>query len=458
MRMMTREQMKRILQLRTILEEFIKEDDFVDSISTILIPNMSSSPYISTDLKKFITDELQDGTIDIPAARFFNKNARKTVNSSIIMKNIGKYALYNTNKVAYDFNDVIATPEHGILIDPQQSHEVYCDREDNFLMYDGNFYNAIYSMGLKDFIDLFDSSEIEALNRIYNALIAEYSPIENVDEYEDITDTRTPSLTEEITQTESSTRTPSLTEAITQTESSTRTPSLTEAITQTESSTRTPDLTEVLTQTESNTRTPNLTEAVVHDTQDDEIPNVTETTTYNITESPKSTELTGDAGYNSAVTYENHRVVSGGSNIKNGSESVGQSGRKTIKRGGKDTTITNGTEDNYSSSKSQKVMNGNESNIDTLHSQKTSLGNEKNSSLLSSQKTSLGNEINAGNLGSKKISSGKEDLVHVKRRHGNIGVTMSQQLIEAELRLRKQNFYRLMFEMIANKLFSKIYR
>ena len=424
--MMTREQMKMILQLRTMLEEFIKEDDFVESINTILVTNMISSEYISDELKKFITDELQNGSISIPASHFFDKNAQKTMNSSVIMKNIGNYAFYNTNKVAYDFSDVIATPEHGILIDLNNSHDVYCDSEDNFLLYDGNFYNAIYSMGLKDFIDLFDSSEIQSLNRIYNALIAEYSPIENVDEYEDITDTRTPSLTEEITQTESSTRTPSLTEAITQTESSTRTPSLTEAITQTESS----------------TRTPNLTEIVKHDSEDNEIPNVTETTIYNITESPKSTELTGDAGYNSAVTYENHRVVSGGSNIKNGSEAVKQAGRKTVKHGGSDTTTTTGSEDNSSK----------------LTSSKTSLGNEKNETHLTSSKTSLGNETNQGLLGSVKTSSGKEDLVHVKRRHGNIGVTMSQQLIEAELRLRKQNFYGLMFEMLANKLFSKIYR
>ena len=392
--MMTREQMKMILQLRTMLEEFIKEDDFVESINTILVTNMISSEYISDELRKFITDELQNGSISIPASHFFDKNAQKTMNSSVIMKNIGNYALYNTHKVAYDFSDVIATPEHGILIDPTHSHDVYCDHDDNFLLYDGNFYNAIYSMGLKDFIDLFDSSEIQSLNRIYNALIAEYSPIENVDEYEDITDTRTPSLTEAITQTESSTRTPSLTEAITQTENS--------------------------------TRTPNLTEIVNHDSEDNEIPNVTETTSYHITESPKSTELTGDAGYNSAVTYENHRVVSGGSNIKNGSESVKQSGRKTIKHGGSDTTTT--------------------------------IGSEDNTSKLTSSKTSLGNETNAGLLGSVKTSSGKEDLVHVKRRHGNIGVTMSQQLIEAELHLRKQNFYGLMFEMLANKLFSKIYR
>ena len=392
--MMTREQMKMILQLRTMFEEFIKEDDFVESINTILVTNMISSNYISDELKKFITDELQNGSISIPASHFFDKNAQKTMNSSVIMKNIGNYAFYNTHKVAYDFSDVIATPEHGILIDLNNSHDVYCDRDDNFLLYDGNFYNAIYSMGLKDFIDLFDSSEIQSLNRIYKALIAEYSPIENVDEYEDITDTRTPSLTEAITQTENS------------------------------------------------TRTPNLTEIVNHDSEDNEIPNVTETTTYNITESPKSTELTGDAGYNSAVTYENHRVVSGGSNIKNGSEAVKQSGRKTVKHGGNDTTTTTGSEDNSSK----------------LTSSKTSLGNEKNESHLTSSKTSLGNETNQGLLGSVKTSSGKEDLVHVKRRHGNIGVTMSQQLIEAELRLRKQNFYGLMFEMLANKLFSKIYR
>lgn len=424
--MMTREQMKMILQLRTMLEEFIKEDDFVESINTILVTNMISSNYISDELKKFITDELQNGSISIPASHFFDKNAQKTMNSSVIMKNIGSYALYNTHEVGYDFSDVIATPEHGILIDLNNSHDVYCDREDNFLLYDGNFYNAIYSMGLKDFIDLFDSSEIQSLNRIYKSLIAEYSPIENVDEYEDITDTRTPSLTEAITQTENSTRTPSLTEAITQTESSTRTPSLTEAITQTENS----------------TRTPNLTEIVNHNSEDNEIPNVTETTTYNITESPKSTELTGDSGYNSAVTYENHRVVSGGSNIKNGSEAVKQAGRKTVKHGGDDTTTTMGSEDNSSK----------------LTSSKTSLGNEKNETHLTSSKTSLGNEKNEGLLGSVKTSLGKEDLVHVKRRHGNIGVTMSQQLIEAELRLRKQNFYGLMFEMLANKLFSKIYR
>ena len=423
--MMTREQMKMILQLRTILEEFIKEDDFVESINTVLIPNMSNSIYISDDLKKLITDDLITDSISIPASHFFNKNVQKTINNSVIRKNIDNYALYNTHNVAYDFSDVIATPEHGILIDTSHSHDVYCYREDNFLLYDGNFFNAIYSMGLKDFIDLFDSSEIMSLNRIYNALIAEYSPIENVDEYEDITDTRTPSLTEEITQTESSTRTPSLTEAITQTESSTRTPSLTEAITQTENS----------------TRTPNLTEIINHDSQDDEIPNVTETTTYNITESPKSTELTGDAGYNSNVSYENHRIVSGGTNIKNGSEAIKQSGRKTIKHGGNDTTTTMGSEDNSINSTSSK----------------TSLGNETNANLLNSSKTSLGNETNEGKIGTIKTSSGKEDLVHVKRRHGNVGVTMSQQLIEAELRLRKQNFYNLMFEMIANKLFSKIY-
>ena len=55
--MMTREQMKMILQLRTMLEEFIKEDDFVESINTILVTNMISSDYISDEVKKFITDE-----------------------------------------------------------------------------------------------------------------------------------------------------------------------------------------------------------------------------------------------------------------------------------------------------------------------------------------------------------------------------------------------------------------
>ena len=423
---MTKAQMKEILNLRTTLDEFVTSDDFIDAVGSVLLPAITASPVVSNELKIFLINEMNNHNEDVVSEEFFDHNNQKTVASSIIRRDIANYALYNTNKVSYDMSDIVATPEKGKLITPNNSHEVIYIPEDNIILFDEHLYNAIYSMGRSQFMEIFDSAEVEALNRIYHALTVDYSPIENVDEYEDITDTRTPSLTEAVSQTESSTRTPSLTEEVSQTESSTRTPSLTEAVTQTESS----------------TRTPNLTEHVAHSGEDTETPNVTETIQYNITEHPASTELTGDSGYNSAVTNENHRVVSGGTNAKNGSETHGQSGRKTIRHGGSDETTTNGSETNNTNQYVNREQSGNEKNDARLNSTHTSKGNEKNDARLNSTHTTLGTDEN----------------VHVKRRHGNIGVTTNCQLIEAELKLRKQNFYTIMMEMVAQKLFSKLYR
>ena len=424
--MMTKAQMKEILNLRTTLDEFVTSDDFVDAVGSVLLPAITASPAVSNELKTFLIEEMNYHREEVVAEQFYDHNNQKTVASSALKHDIENYALYDTHHVAYDMSDVIATPVKGVLINPSAEHEVIYIPEDNILLFDSHLYNAIYSMGRQGFMEIFDSSEVEALNRIYKALIVDYSPIENVDEYEDITDTRTPSLTEEISQTESSTRTPSLTEAVTQTESTTRTPSLTEAVTQTESS----------------TRTPNLTEHVTHGGEDTEIPNITETTEYHSTEHPQSTESTGDSGYNSSVAYENHRVVSGGSVAKNGSDSVKQSGRKTIRHGGEDTNVQSGNEINNSNVQSTKTTLGHEDTVDTLHSSRTQLGNEKNDVRFNQSHTTQGTDEN----------------VHVKRRHGNIGVTTNCQLIEAELKLRKNNFYALMMEMVAQKLFSKLYR
>lgn len=425
--MMTKAQIKEILNLRTTLDEFVTSEDFIDAVGSVLLPAITASPVVSNDLKVFLINEMNNHQEDVVAGQFYDHNNQKTVASSALKHDIENYAVYDTHHVSYDMSDVIATPDKGALINPAGTHDniIYIP-EDNILLFDSHIYNAIYSMGRKEFMEIFDSSEVEALNRIYNALIVDYSPIENVDEYEDITDTRTPSLTEAISQTESSTRTPSLTEAVTQTESTTRTPSLTEAITQTESS----------------TRTPNITERVTRGGEDTEIPNVTETTEYHSTEYPQSTEKVGDSGYNSAVTNENHRVVSGGSVAKSGSDSVKQSGRKTIKHGGEDTTVQSGNEINNNNVQSTKTTLGHEDTVNTINSSKTNLGNEKNDVRLNSSHTTLG----------------KDENVHVKRRHGNIGVTMNTQLIEAELKLRRQNFYTIMMEMVAQKLFSKIYR
>lgn len=424
--MMTKAQMKEILNLRTTLDEFVTSDDFVDAVGSVLLPAITASPVVSDELKIFLINEMNNHNDEIVAEQFYDHNNQKTVASSALKHDIENYALYDTHHVAYDMSDVIATPVKGVLINPTAQHEVIYIPDDNILLFDSHLYNAIYSMGRKGFMEIFDSSEVEALNRIYKALIVDYSPIENVDEYEYITDTRTPSLTEEISQTESSTRTPSLTEAVTQTESTTRTPSLTEAVTQTESS----------------TRTPNLTESVTHGGEDTEIPNITETTEYHSTEHPQSTESTGDSGYNSSVAYENHRVVSGGSVAKTGSDSVKQSGRKTIKHGGHDENVTSGNEITNGNTYSNKQMTGHEDTVDTLHSSRTQLGNEKNDVRFNQSHTTQGTDEN----------------VHEKRRHGNIGVTTNCQLIEAELKLRKNNFYALMMEMVAQKLFSKLYR
>lgn len=58
------------------------------------------------------------------------------------------------------------------------------------------------------------------------------------------------------------------------------------------------------------------------------------------------------------------------------------------------------------------------------------------------------NERNANNL---------ERTDHVLRRHGNIGVTTNQQMIESELNLRGQSFYDIIINVIADKILLKLY-
>ena len=102
--MMTREQMKMILQLRTMLEEFIKEDDFVESINTILVTNMISSDYISDELKKFITDELFNRLLFKTAEQLQDKQFKQIDIYNVLQK----YNLSNKT-VARIINELIPT-------------------------------------------------------------------------------------------------------------------------------------------------------------------------------------------------------------------------------------------------------------------------------------------------------------------------------------------------------------
>ena len=235
-------------------------------------------------------------------------------------------------------------------------------------------------------------------NHLWETLNYEYEPIENYDMEETSTDTRKPDLTDE------ETRTPQITE------SETRTPNLTEEVTTNPGVTeeRTTVSSPGVTETESETRTPNLSR--------------TEETQNKLTD-------TGDSiyGFNSqeAVPTDTSKTTESGTvkTTDGGTEKTERTLSKTGKDSATETLTRTGSDSETRATKGSETTEKTTQGTDTKVTKQT----------------------------------GTDVTEHTLRRHGNIGVTTSQQMIEAERQLWFWNFMEHVFSDVDRVIACPIY-
>lgn len=269
---------------------------------------------------------------------------------------------------------------------------------------------------------------------LWDTLNYEYNPIENYDMTESGSDsgedTRTPNLSKHISRTpdllhtENTTRTP----GVSVTTEQTTTPDITEST----SDVRTPTLTRSTTETpgvkdtEEQTRTPNLTQKVdttgVQDTQKDSVYGFNSTTAVPSDESASThqgTETTSNTG-----TETNKRTMSHeGTNTTSETETGTDTRDVTLTRTGTETVTETHTE------------SGSESTSRTL------------------QESGSDTEITTESGTDKTERSSTHQLT----RHGNIGVTTSQQMIQSQRELWFWNFFEQVFADIDTIIACPIY-
>ena len=251
-------------------------------------------------------------------------------------------------------------------------------------------------------------------SKLWATLSFEYNPIENYDMIEEGQDSR------------DNTRTPNLqtttetTPDLTHTESITDTPGVTE----TEETTRTPNITE----NENTTRTPNLTDK----TNATRAPNTTGTTTV----TGDNTNTTRDKyGFNKADAAPYDK------------ETVTHSSTTSVKETGTETNTETRTQSGTDANKTTRTTSGDESTNTT----RTRTGADTRETTTKDSGTNTETVSATGN------EQTTEKTTHKLTRHGNIGVTSSQQLIESERNLWFWDFWEQVFSDLDSILTIPLY-
>lgn len=278
------------------------------------------------------------------------------------------------------------------------------------------------------------ASIIESINSVswakeYATLAAQYAPVENYDMTETMTNDQT-----SIVYGHSNSRTNNLTHAKTGTE--TQRPDLTDE--------RTANLTHAKTGTEE--QTPDLTEVVTHDTSDERTDDLTDETTYGKTDTRTDNDLTTTnsvSAYNVAASYTpSGRSVSTGSqtNVGSGTDSIAHTGTSTLTKTGTDTTTKEGTD------------------TLTYNTSETDAGTDTMTHTGSDTMTYNTSDTDTGTQTDTESGTDTHTRNYTLRRHGNIGVTTSQQLLQSERELWLWNYFRnVVFPDVDRVLTSPIY-
>lgn len=164
-------------------------------------------------------------------------------------------------------------------------------------------------------------------------------------------------------------------------------------------------------ETGSNTVTYDTTDTVTHNTTDTTTFGRSVATTGNTTNTLNNTSTDTVAPFDSEVFFNNTQTTDATSNTGTDSSNVVNSGQDSTKATGTDTTAHTGTEATSSSNTTNTTKTDSATNTGSVDT----TNNRESSTSYSDNKT--------------------ENTTHTLTRHGNIGVTTSQQMLQSELEL-----------------------
>lgn len=261
----------------------------------------------------------------------------------------------------------------------------------------------------------------------YATLAAQYQPIENYDMTETMTNDQTQTLHGHTV-----TRTNNLTHAKTGTE--TQRPDLTD--------TRTDNLAHAKTGTE--TRTPATSETVTHNTEDETTYDTTDTRTDDLTQETThgktDTRTDNLVTTNSVAAYDSSTYSPSGQTASTGTQTMAASGTDTVDNDGTVTNVKTGTDTVARTGTDTTAMSGtdtmtyNTSDADTGTQTTVRTGSDTMTYNTSDTDTGTQTDANSG--------TDTQTRNYTLRRHGNIGVTTSQQMLESERKVWLWSFFR----------------
>ena len=198
--------------------------------------------------------------------------------------------------------------------------------------------------------------------------------------------------------------------------------------------TRDRDQTDTLVNQHNDTRTPDLTDAETKDLTDTRTPNLTETRTPNLTETrqPNLTETNSPAGMEQTTNFISADNSEGWSN---------DTRSETVYSARTDTKQTTGTETTSATGNETKTETGTDTTKHTGTDTTKHTGTETTTGGYTDQDTLAEDIMDTENTTGSMTgaTTGQDDREGAEswheKRQGNIGVTMTQQLLEAEKKL-----------------------
>lgn len=289
-------------------------------------------------------------------------------------------------------------------------------------------------------------------NKTYTALTTAYEPLDNYAMVEEGKDTRTPNLTSETTRTPDLTKTDKRTPNLTTEDK--RTPNLTTT------DTRTPNLSEATTYGKTDTQsftnrhdvtttTPELTKTVYGNDgyQEQEKSTVAgQTTTHTVKQDNTDHTVSGFNSTTMVPSESSKRTGSSSDQVTAGTpgdRTLTVTGNKTEER--QRVTGGDGVSDTEYQGSESKTLSG----TDTMKTtgsdttEKTETGTDTSTRKETGTDTTESKE--SGTETVNRHDSGTDVTAHNLTRHGNIGVTTSQDMLRQELEVRKYLFFEQLF-------------
>lgn len=285
---------------------------------------------------------------------------------------------------------------------------------------------------------------------LWDALFSEYNPIENVDAYETSTTDSTHNGTDSNTTTDTGK----------DTRSKTGTDTVTDTGTDTTTKTGTEELKESGTDTDKKTGTEKVEGTVDQTTYHHEYTSdtesnpggksVTQNQIYGFNSSEGSNDTTSTVTVNQEVTTI-HRTLSIQTDSK-GDPVLDDEGNQ-IERPGKNSDVVE--------NKHADTTTYDTTDTDTVDKTDTTTFNTTDKETIDKTNTTNYNNVETEDISNSRTSSGSNSdtgkVEYTLHRHGNIGVTTNQQMIESEIELRKHNFFEIVFSDIDKYLTLSVY-